>query len=126
MRSTVEILKIFTVSKVVYNKQLLCYYSLVDTPIKKGGVSCKPLSTKKVFDMPLKRPYYYVSGKAAYPWADWFKNKKFKLRRGKEFLCKTHCMNVLVRGAARNRNLQVSICVEEGDVLVVTLDKPLK
>lgn len=69
----------------------------------------------------MKKPYRYPSGRVSYPWDNWFTKSKFRLHRGVEYFCLTHCMNILVRGAATARGLQVSIHVEEGDVLAVTV-----
>lgn len=54
-----------------------------------------------------------------YPWDKWFRRKKFVLRRGRDFMCMTHGMAVQVRTAAKNRNLQVSVMIEEDNLRIV-------
>jgi hypothetical protein len=55
-----------------------------------------------------------------YPWDRWFRQRKFRLTRGREYRGMTHAMSVQVRSAAIKRGLRASVRVEE-DSLVITL-----
>jgi hypothetical protein len=56
--------------------------------------------------------------KVKHPWDRWFKRRKFKLYRYKDFLCQPPIMAQQVRNAASSREVGVSVDVEGGTVLV--------
>lgn len=53
-----------------------------------------------------------------YPWDKWFKKKRFKLKKGKDFNCAPHSMSVQVRNAAKKRGKKVSIYIIYPEVYV--------
>lgn len=64
-----------------------------------------------------------------YNWDKWFVKDHFKLHKGRDYQCMDHCMSVLVRGAAKNRGMVVSVLVQPGSILDVTVlsrPKPVK
>ena len=53
-----------------------------------------------------------------HPWDEWFKRKRFTLKRGVDFSGMPHAMAVQVRDAATARDYSVSVKIRE-DVLLV-------
>ena len=54
-----------------------------------------------------------------YPWDDWFsRRRRFRLRRGRHFLCQPHSMMFQLRNRAAQRGLALSVHIQE-DCLVV-------
>lgn len=66
-----------------------------------------------------------TSSKAIYPWENWFKKKKFILRRGKHYNCLTHSIAQQCRNAAFRYGYRVSIKVGE-DMIEVSSRKDRK
>jgi hypothetical protein len=60
----------------------------------------------------------------SYPWERWFRKRRIKLMRGRDYRCMTHCFNVLARAAAKRLNYAVSIrMLEREDGLVIHAGK---
>jgi hypothetical protein len=57
-----------------------------------------------------------------YPWAEWFKKKRFKLVKGKDFDGMTHGMAAMVRNAACRLRLSVNVSLKENGVVFVVVN----
>lgn len=55
-----------------------------------------------------------------HPFSKWFNRKKFKLIRGRDFVCMTHCMAVQLRRYAAKEGYEISIHIMD-DILDVKL-----
>lgn len=63
-----------------------------------------------------------MQGSVRYPWDQWFKRRKFRLVRHRQFNCQCHSMGVQVRNAAAKRGIRISINIDEDtDSLSVTV-----
>jgi len=57
--------------------------------------------------------------KKIYDWDRWFSKDRFLLTRGQDFTCLPHGMAQMIRNAAYARDRKVSISINEGgDILV--------
>jgi len=63
-----------------------------------------------------------LPGGRRYPWAVWFKRKKFVLAKGVDFQIQTHGMANMIRGRAKILGFRVSLEVQ-ADVITVTTEK---
>lgn len=61
-----------------------------------------------------------------HPWDKWFSRNRFTLKKGRDYEGKSHAMGVQVRRKADQKNLSVSIFVEETKILVTILGKKSK
>ena len=63
------------------------------------------------------------NGVTQHPWDRWFRKRRFRLLRGRDYTCMTHCMSVQVRAAAIKRGLRASVMVNDMLSLSVELRK---
>ena len=60
---------------------------------------------------------------AKYPWDRWFKQKKVVLERQRDYTCQPHSMGVMIRAAARERKVCVSVKIHDGRISVQVLGR---
>jgi hypothetical protein len=53
-----------------------------------------------------------------YPWDQWFRRRKFILRRGVDYLCQPYTMMILIRMKAAQRGMKVSVNIREDELTV--------
>lgn len=58
-----------------------------------------------------------------YPWDLWFGERRFKVRRGRDYLCGAHSMAQQIRNAASKRRVNVTIVESKRGDLTVTVQE---
>jgi hypothetical protein len=65
--------------------------------------------------------------KASYPWTKWFRKRRFRLLRGRDYICSTHGMAAMIRNKAGTPayRLEVAIRILNPDCIDVRVEGSL-